>query len=56
MVEVVKQVQPKIVLPMHYWGRAQVSRFESLMQELGAELVWPDRGSIEVEDINLMRG
>jgi L-ascorbate metabolism protein UlaG (beta-lactamase superfamily) len=48
MVEVVKQVQPKIVLPMHYWGRAQVSRFESLMQELDAEFVWPDRRSIEV--------
>ena len=48
MVEVVKQVQPKIVLPMHYWGRAQVSRFESLMQDLDADFVWPDRRSIEV--------
>ncbi len=33
MVDVIKQVQPKIVLPMHYWGRAQVNRFESLMSE-----------------------
>ena len=48
MVEVVRQIQPKIVLPMHYWGRAQVNRFESLMQELDAEFVWPDRRTIEV--------
>jgi L-ascorbate metabolism protein UlaG (beta-lactamase superfamily) len=48
MVEVVRQIQPKIVLPMHYWGRAQVDRFESLMQELDADFVWPDRRTIEV--------
>ena len=48
MVEVVRQIQPKIVLPMHYWGRAQVNRFESLMQELDADFVWPDRRTIEV--------
>jgi L-ascorbate metabolism protein UlaG (beta-lactamase superfamily) len=48
MVDVIKQVQPKIVLPMHYWGRAQVNRFESLMQELDADFVWPDRRTIEV--------
>lgn len=48
MVEVVKQLQPRIVLPMHYWGRAQVSRFEGLMQDLDAEFVWPDRRTIEV--------
>jgi L-ascorbate metabolism protein UlaG (beta-lactamase superfamily) len=48
MVEVVRQIQPRIVLPMHYWGRAQVSRFESLMGELDADFVWPDRRTIEV--------
>ena len=48
MVEVVKQLQPRIVLPMHYWGRAQVARFESLMQELDATFVWPDSRTIEV--------
>jgi L-ascorbate metabolism protein UlaG (beta-lactamase superfamily) len=48
MVDVIKQIQPKIVLPMHYWGRAQVNRFESLMAELDAEFVWPDRRTIEV--------
>ena len=48
MVDVIRQIQPKIVLPMHYWGRAQVNRFESLMGELDAEFVWPDRRTIEV--------
>ena len=48
MVDVIKQIQPKIVLPMHYWGRAQVDRFEGLMAELEAEFVWPDRRTIEV--------
>jgi L-ascorbate metabolism protein UlaG (beta-lactamase superfamily) len=48
MVEVIRQIQPRIVLPMHYWGRAQVNRFESLMQDQDAEFVWPDRRSIEV--------
>jgi L-ascorbate metabolism protein UlaG (beta-lactamase superfamily) len=48
MVDVIKQIQPKIVLPMHYWGRAQVNRFETLMAELDADFVWPDRRTIEV--------
>jgi L-ascorbate metabolism protein UlaG (beta-lactamase superfamily) len=48
MVEVVRQIQPRIVLPMHYWGRSQVDRFESLMAELDADFVWPDRRTIEV--------
>jgi L-ascorbate metabolism protein UlaG (beta-lactamase superfamily) len=48
MVDVIKQIQPRVVLPMHYWGRAQVNRFESLMQELDADFVWPDRRTIEV--------
>src|SRR5262245_66249812 len=48
MVDVIKQIQPKIVLPMHYWGRAQVNRFETLLAELDAEFVWPDRRTIEV--------
>lgn len=48
MVDVIKQIQPKVVLPMHYWGRAQVNRFESLMQDLDADFIWPDRRTIEV--------
>ena len=27
MADVVKQIDPKIVLPMHYWGRYQLDRF-----------------------------
>ncbi len=48
MVEVIRQIQPKVVLPMHYWGRGQVERFESLMQDQNADFVWPDRRTIEV--------
>jgi len=48
MVEVVQQIQPKMVLPMHYWGRYQVERFQGLMQPLEPDFVWPDRRSIEV--------
>jgi L-ascorbate metabolism protein UlaG (beta-lactamase superfamily) len=50
MVDVVKQIQPHIVLPMHYWGRAQVERFRGLMQaqELDPDFVWPDERSLEV--------
>jgi L-ascorbate metabolism protein UlaG (beta-lactamase superfamily) len=48
MVDVIKQIQPKMVLPMHYWGRAQVERFQSLMQPLDADFVWPEQPTIEV--------
>ena len=48
MVDVNKQIQPKIVQPKHYWGRAQVERFQGLMRELEPEFVWPDRRTIEV--------
>ena len=48
MVDVIRQVQPRIVLPMHYWGRGQLDRFESLMTTLDADFVWPDRRSVEI--------
>jgi L-ascorbate metabolism protein UlaG (beta-lactamase superfamily) len=48
MVDVVRQIQPHIVLPMHYWGRHQVERFQALMQPLEPDFVWPDRRSLEV--------
>ena len=48
MVDVIRQIQPRMVLPMHYWGRSQVERFQGLMQELDAEFVWPDQRSVEV--------
>ncbi len=48
MVDVIRQIQPRVVLPMHYWGRSQLDRFESLMAPLDADFVWPDRRSVEV--------
>ena len=48
MVDVVQQIQPKIVLPMHYWGRTQVERFQSLMQPLDAVFLWPNKRSMDV--------
>jgi L-ascorbate metabolism protein UlaG (beta-lactamase superfamily) len=49
MVEVVKQIDPKIVLPMHYWGRSQLDRFVTLLAPLEPAFVWPDKHTIEVE-------
>ncbi len=48
MVDVIRQIQPRVVLPMHYWGRGQLDRFESLMTTLDADFVWPDRRSVEI--------
>jgi len=53
MVEVVRQIQPRIVLPMHYWGRGQVARFEELMRDQEPVFVWPDRRTIEVSHDSL---
>ena len=39
---------PKIVLPMHYWGRYQLDRFMGLIAPLEPDFVWPDKRSIEV--------
>ena len=48
MVDVIRQIQPRVVLPMHYWGRGQLDRFEGLMATLDADFVWPDRRSVEI--------
>ena len=48
MVDVVKQIDPKVVLPMHYWGRAQLDRFMGLLDPLEPGFVWPDRHTIEI--------
>jgi len=48
MADVIKSIDPKIVLPMHYWGRYQLDRFMGLMAPLEPDFVWPDRRSIEV--------
>ena len=48
MVDVIQQIQPKLVLPMHYWGRAQLDRFVGLMAPLEADFIIPPRLVIEV--------
>ncbi len=48
MVDVIRQIQPRIVLPMHYWGRGQLDRFQGLMTQLDADFIWPDRRSVEI--------
>ncbi len=48
MVDVIRQIQPSVVLPMHYWGRGQLDRLQGLMTELGADFIWPDRRSVEL--------
>src|SRR6476646_12114724 len=48
MADVIKQIDPKIVLPMHYWGRYQLDRFMGLIAPLEPDFVWPDKRSIEV--------
>ncbi|WP_296334390.1 MBL fold metallo-hydrolase [Reyranella sp.] len=48
MVDVIRQIQPRVVLPMHYWGRGQLDRFEGLMATLDADFIWPDRRSVEI--------
>ena len=48
MVDVIKQIEPKVVLPMHYWGRRQLDRFMGLLAPLEPDFVWPDKHTIEV--------
>ena len=48
MVDVVRQLQPKIVLPMHYWGRAQLDRFLMQMEVLEHDFIRPDSLSMDI--------
>ena len=48
MVDVVEQLQPKVVMPMHYWGRYQLDRFMSQMERLEPNFVIPDRPVVEL--------
>ena len=48
MVDVIKQIQPSVVLPMHHWGRAQLDRFLSLMSEVDHDFVWPEQPVIDI--------
>jgi L-ascorbate metabolism protein UlaG (beta-lactamase superfamily) len=48
MVDVIKQIEPRIVLPMHYWGRYQLDRFMGLLAPLEPEFIWPENSVVEV--------
>jgi len=48
MVDVIKQIEPRVVLPMHYCGRNQLDRFMGLLAPLDPDFVWPGRYTIEL--------
>jgi L-ascorbate metabolism protein UlaG (beta-lactamase superfamily) len=48
MADVVKDIDPRIVLPMHYWGRSQLDRFMGLIAPLEPDFIYPDGRSLEV--------
>jgi L-ascorbate metabolism protein UlaG (beta-lactamase superfamily) len=48
MAEVIKQIEPKVVLPMHYWGRGQLDRFLGLIAPLGPAFIQPEKNTIEI--------
>jgi len=52
MAEVIKQIQPQVVLPMHYWGGLQADRFLGIMAD-SYEAVWPDSRTIDVSKATL---
>jgi L-ascorbate metabolism protein UlaG (beta-lactamase superfamily) len=53
MAEVIKQMEPRVVLPMHYWGRSQLDRFMGLIAPLEPEFVWPEKHTIEISKEDL---
>jgi L-ascorbate metabolism protein UlaG (beta-lactamase superfamily) len=52
MMDVIRQIQPQIVLPMHYWGRSQVERFLGLAAD-SFDAQWPDSRTIDVAKATL---
>lgn len=48
MAEVIHQIEPKVVLPMHYWGRSQLDRFMGLMAPQDPAFIWPESHTIEI--------
>ena len=52
MLEVVQQIQPQVVLPMHYWGSYQAERFVRLVAD-SYEAVWPDSRTMEFTKASL---
>jgi L-ascorbate metabolism protein UlaG (beta-lactamase superfamily) len=48
MAEVIQQIEPRVVLPMHYWGKSQLDRFMGLIAPLEPAFVWPEKRTIEI--------
>ncbi len=52
MADVVKQIQPRIVLPMHYWGQSALDRFLGYLGE-GFEVVRPSGRTLDLVKADL---
>jgi len=48
MTDVIKDIDPKVVLPMHYWGRGQLDRFMGLLTPQQPDFIWPEKHTIEL--------
>jgi L-ascorbate metabolism protein UlaG (beta-lactamase superfamily) len=53
MAEVVKQIQPRIVLPMHYWGPHAIDRFLGYLGQGNYELVRPTSRTLDLVKADL---
>jgi L-ascorbate metabolism protein UlaG (beta-lactamase superfamily) len=52
MLDVINQIQPQVVLPMHYWGSYQAERFIRLVAD-SYDAVWPDSRTMDFTKVGL---
>ncbi|MCW5745855.1 MAG: MBL fold metallo-hydrolase [Alphaproteobacteria bacterium] len=52
MIDVIGQIKPQVVLPMHYWGRGQVERLIGLLSD-SHDATWPDSRTIDITKAGL---
>lgn len=52
MIDVIGQIKPQVVLPMHYWGRGQVERLIGLLAD-SHDATWPDSRTIDITKAGL---
>jgi L-ascorbate metabolism protein UlaG (beta-lactamase superfamily) len=53
MADVVRQIQPRIVLPMHYWGPSSLDRFLGYLGQGNYELVRPTSRTLDLVKADL---
>ncbi|MBM3619215.1 MAG: MBL fold metallo-hydrolase [Alphaproteobacteria bacterium] len=53
MADVVRQIQPRIVLPMHYWGPSSLDRFLGYLGQGNYELVRPTSRTLDLAKADL---